>query len=470
MAHSRGARALGTLEIRFPRGASEVLGRDLSEPLERGGERVCIGLVGSFSTAVGSVLTVAKLLPVPDSEYVVGREGTSWTSSFMASALSEAMRRGTGVLLIHSHGFSPQPTLSTTDERSFREILPRFRALLPDRPHGSIVIGRELSVGGKVVLPNGQAPLPRVVDRARWIDAPVRIVPKPRPDPPARRDVYDRQELVIGQYGQDLLNNAVLGIVGLGGGGSHVVQQAAYAGFGTLVLIDHDRVEPTNMSRLAGAVIADVGRCKTDVFSDLVHRIRQDLRVRTVTERFPSEAGLQELRNSDLVVSCLDSLAARVELQKFSWRYLIPLVDIGMGTRLKKEDGPARAESVAGHVHVYLPGGPCMWCTGLLTTDKLAAESGGKGPEYVEGAASPAQVVSINGVVASMAVTEAMQLVTGFIARDQSDFLRTYDAVKGDLYSLRPPFRGSCPHASAELGLGTPAGYSPSMVLTRKAH
>ena len=79
-------------------------------------------------------------------------------------------------------------------------------------------------------------------------------------------------------------------------------------------------------------------------------------------------------------------------------------------------------------------------------------------------------MVSINGVVASMAVTEAMQLVTGFIARDQSDFLRTYDAVKGDLYSLRPPFRGSCPHASAELGLGTPAGYSPSMVLTRKAH
>ena len=288
------------------------------------------------------------------------------------------------------------------------------------------------------------------------------------PTPTSSSSIYDRQELVIGQYGQALLNNSVLGIVGLGGGGSHVAQQAAYAGFGTLVPIDPDRVEPTNMSRLAGAVISDVGRHKTEVFTDLVHRIRQDLSVRAVTERFPSESGVHELKNADVVVSCLDSLTARVELQKFSWRYLVPLVDIGMGTRLKREEGPARAESVAGHIHVYLPGGPCMWCTGLLSDEKLAAESGGKGPEYVEGAVNPAQVVSINGVVASMAITEAMQLVTGFIARSEAEFLRTYDAGKGELFSLRPRFHGACPHASAEIGLGDPFSYTPSVVVTGK--
>jgi molybdopterin/thiamine biosynthesis adenylyltransferase len=232
-------------------------------------------------------------------------------------------------------------------------------------------------------------------------------------------------------------------------------------------LIDDDVIEPTNLSRLAGAVSLDVGRPKADVFSDLARRIRPDTIVRTVAERFPSEAGVRELRNADVVVSCLDSLTARVELQKFSWRYLIPLVDIGIGTRLKTEDGPRRAEAIAGHVHVYLPGGPCMWCTGLLSKEKLVAETGGRGPDYVEGAVNPAQVVSFNGVVASMAITEAMQLVTGFIARKESEFFRTYDAVAGELYSLRPRFDEECPHGVNEIGLGSPAGYSPTVQSSR---
>lgn len=457
------ARTSATLpiEVRFPKGFDQLIEAELNKPMMIGGERACFGLISFFADSRRIVLTVRELRSIPDSDYAITSSGTSWTSTFMARVITDAMKLDAGVLLIHSHGYSRRPSLSSVDERSFATLLVRLRSLLPDRPHGSVVVGKGLSLGGKIALPGSRHLHPTMVDHVRWINSPVIDVPTIQPDLPTHVEYYDRQTLLIGQHGQALLNNSVLGVVGLGGGGSHVVQQATHAGFGTLVLIDPDEVEPTNMSRLAGAASTDIGRSKTEVFAQVARHIRPDVVVRTVPERFPSESGIRELRNADVVISCLDSLTARLEVQKFSWRYLIPVVDIGIGTRLSKEENPARVESIAGHVHVYLPGGACMWCSGLLSRDKIAAESGGKGPEYVEGAVNPAQIVSINGVVASLALTEAMQIVTGFMVRSSEDFLRTYDAVAGQLFSIRPPFK-TCPHTATELGAGTPSSYSPS--------
>jgi molybdopterin/thiamine biosynthesis adenylyltransferase len=51
--------------------------------------------------------------------------------------------------------------------------------------------------------------------------------------------------------------HAVVGIVGLGGGGSHIVQQLAHLGFRNLVIYDGDLVEESNLNRLVGATSAD---------------------------------------------------------------------------------------------------------------------------------------------------------------------------------------------------------------------
>lgn len=56
-------------------------------------------------------------------------------------------------------------------------------------------------------------------------------------------------------FGSDLRNAArhlKIGIVGLGGIGMLVAEQLARAGFCRFVLIDHDRIEQTNLNRLPG--------------------------------------------------------------------------------------------------------------------------------------------------------------------------------------------------------------------------
>ena len=47
-------------------------------------------------------------------------------------------------------------------------------------------------------------------------------------------------------------------VVGLGGGGSHIVQQLAHIGFQRYVIYDHDVVEESNLNRLVGATPIDV--------------------------------------------------------------------------------------------------------------------------------------------------------------------------------------------------------------------
>src|SRR5579862_6800700 len=64
----------------------------------------------------------------------------------------------------------------------------------------------------------------------------------------------------LGQDSDEILNQLHVGIVGLGGGGSHVAQQLAHIGVGRYTLVDHDRIERSNLNRLIGGTEADVNR------------------------------------------------------------------------------------------------------------------------------------------------------------------------------------------------------------------
>jgi tRNA A37 threonylcarbamoyladenosine dehydratase len=61
----------------------------------------------------------------------------------------------------------------------------------------------------------------------------------------------DRQSF-LGPDSDAVLDAATIGLVGLGGGGSHVVQQTAHMGIGGYANADSDIIEDTNTNRLIG--------------------------------------------------------------------------------------------------------------------------------------------------------------------------------------------------------------------------
>src|SRR4051794_10718776 len=68
---------------------------------------------------------------------------------------------------------------------------------------------------------------------------------------------HDRQSF-LGATSEQILTHARVGIVGLGGGGSHAVQQLAHLGVGNYVLVDPDVIDESNLNRLVGGTLEDV--------------------------------------------------------------------------------------------------------------------------------------------------------------------------------------------------------------------
>jgi hypothetical protein len=216
----------------------------------------------------------------------------------------------------------------------------------------------------------------------------------------------DRQvrQSFLGAQAPQALASSVVALVGLGGGGSHIAQQLAHIGFLNVQLYDGDNAELSNLNRLIGASLNDVQNRakKVDIASRLMLSVNPDMKIEAFACNWQLAA--QSIREADVIVSCVDSYAARQDIEATARRFLIPLLDIGMDVHLI--DGRPH---ISGQIILSLPGGPCMKCLGFLTDDNLQREA-----EQYGAAGGRPQVVWANGVLASIAVGFLVDLLTGW--------------------------------------------------------
>ena len=142
----------------------------------------------------------------------------------------------------------------------------------------------------------------------------------------------------------------MLAVVGLSGGGSHVCQQLAHSGIGTMILVDDDVVDETNRGPVVGTRHDDDDRLKTDFMERLIHGIDPDSTVVNVPHRTSHPDALAAVASPDVIVACLDCLDARAEVNSVARRYLIPLIDVGMtlesdGEQLASATGKSSSRS-----------------------------------------------------------------------------------------------------------------------------
>jgi molybdopterin-synthase adenylyltransferase len=232
-------------------------------------------------------------------------------------------------------------------------------------------------------------------------------------------DRYQRQSF-LGAGSQQTIERAKIGVVGLGGGGSHVVQQLAHIGFQDYVLYDPQKVEDTNLNRLIGARLKDIGKEKRMVARRLIKGLQPKAKVLTIADRWQNQP--EPLTFCDVVFGCLDTFQERDEMEAFCRRHLIVYIDIGMDVH-RAENEPPR---MAGQVILSAPGAPCMKCLGFITPEALAQEAA----RY--GAAGPRpQVVWPNGILASSAVGLAVNALTAWTNKTPASIYLSYDGNLG---------------------------------------
>lgn len=144
---------------------------------------------------------------------------------------------------------------------------------------------------------------------------------------------YDRQVAFapIGEDGQRRLRSGMVVVVGCGGLGTHIVEKLARAGVGALRIIDHDRVEASNLQRQALFTIEDAlhSRPKARAAAERLREINDDVRVEACVERINADNVEAMIGDATVVLDGLDNLATRFILNDACRRLKIPFIHGG---------------------------------------------------------------------------------------------------------------------------------------------
>lgn len=239
-------------------------------------------------------------------------------------------------------------------------------------------------------------------------------------------NIYERQSF-LGARSTATFSKTRVTVIGLGGGGSHIIQQLAHLGIGDFLIIDPDRVEFSNLNRLVGATYRDAESktSKVAVGERLIKAVNPKAVVDVQAKKWQQCHEL--MRGTHVIFGCVDSYSDRDQIERLARRFLIPYIDIGMDVHKLPSEF-----AISGQVILSMPGGPCMRCMGFLKEDLLAQEA----QQYGAAGGRP-QVVWSNGILASVAVGLFVSVLTPWAPRAVSELIE----YNGNIPAVRPDNR-----------------------------
>lgn len=242
---------------------------------------------------------------------------------------------------------------------------------------------------------------------------------------------YSRQIMLpdIEIEGQEKLLAANAIVVGAGGLGCPVALYLASAGVGSLILVDDDDVDLSNLQRQIAHGVDDIGRNKTTSLADSINKINPTIEVKTRSERLSREEleALIKTQHGDavnqktIVIDCTDNFETRFMINQACVNTQTPLVS---GAAIKLE----------GQVMVYDPtveGCACYQCLYQSANDKQlnCAENGVAAP--------------IVGIIGSIQAMEAIKIITDS-TETLAGHLLIMDAKSMDWRKLKLPRNLNC--------------------------
>ena len=135
---------------------------------------------------------------------------------------------------------------------------------------------------------------------------------------------------LLSRVGLERLHAAHVGVIGVGGVGSWVVEALARSGTGALTLVDLDDVCVTNVNRQLPALDGQIGRPKAMVLAERVRLINPECRVQPV-QAFFTPASAEEILTPrfDFVVDAIDRMSHKSLLIAKCRERSVPVLTIG---------------------------------------------------------------------------------------------------------------------------------------------
>ena len=128
--------------------------------------------------------------------------------------------------------------------------------------------------------------------------------------------MFERFELLVGNKINEIKNKTVL-IIGLGGVGSYTVESLIRSGIESLIIVDNDKIDITNLNRQLMTNLDNIGEYKTKVWVDRISKINPHCQVREITT-FIDKENIDTLFEYDVdyVIDACDTIDTKVLLIK----------------------------------------------------------------------------------------------------------------------------------------------------------
>lgn len=235
---------------------------------------------------------------------------------------------------------------------------------------------------------------------------------------------YSRQIMLpeVEVDGQDAWLNSRVLIVGLGGLGSPASIYLASAGVGTLVLVDDDAVELTNLQRQIVHTSDRLGVAKVVSAREALLALNPEIQVECIRDRLEGDALLEQVSAADLVLDCSDNFTTRFALNRACFATGTPLVS-GAGIRFD------------GQISVFDPRNPESPCYQCLYKE---------GEEEQLSCSESGVFAPLVGIIGAMQAAEALKVLAG-IGESLAGRLLLLDARRMEWRSLKLRKDPACP-------------------------
>jgi tRNA A37 threonylcarbamoyladenosine dehydratase len=328
---------------------------------------------GWRATADSLVLTLASV-DVPgegDLDPSVGHVAFQEPYTLRTALAAEQHTLAVGVVHSHPAGYYPQP--STIDDDMDAYYAEYFADFAPGRPYVSLIVakhGDELVLSGRIHWQGKW----HYVHRAMLARQPVSTWAAGR-RPPVRsapRQRTARLSTAFGDVADARLQAATVAVIGAGGTGSAAIETLARVGIGSLVIVDPDVIEITNLERVHGSTEKDVlkKRSKVDVAARHVRSIAPECKVRGIFGRLPQAEAIDAVLEADVVLGCTDSQHSRLALSDIALRFLVPAIDCGVSL----EGGAGSITGQIVQLTRFLPADACALCRRMILQRRLDQE------------------------------------------------------------------------------------------------
>ena len=460
----------GPFSLRLP----QTMWASIEEHLFPGDDDEHGAVIGAsvVQTSRGSRLLGRQLFLATDGiDYVPGQRGYRMlTADFVRRCALECADQGLAYLAVHNHGGINIVRFSDDDMASHRRGYPALLDILDGPPVGALVFARRAVAGDVWLSPSHQVELDGavVVGRSQQL-----LHPSPR-KPPGADPLYDRQVHLFGDRGQDILAAQKVGIVGAGGAGSLINEYLARLGVGHVVVVDFDRVDPTNYPRLVGARPRDLcprwlphqlarllpkqTALKVKIAKRVARQANPRIRFDAVVGDVTEPAVAEHLIDCDAIFLAADSMRARLVINAICHQHLIPTWQVGAKVQVNSATG--EIDDIFSVVRQLVPGKTCLWCNQLVNPTRLAEEAAPAeqraAQQYVDEVVAPS-VITLNAVAAAHAVNDYLSATVGLGDSYQED--QGVNWTKHRPLDPRPAIEiprqdPDCPECNGRTGLG----------------